>query len=153
MSNIINIDPAPHLKYGFVSIEWPTEKWLGLSRILDFMADTFKLSSYGKELQTMSTRFHKMLERHTKPTLVYRFNGNSGHFGIGYMEAASEIIEKGLLPTELEISILKDFWKEVDQQLTETDEFHQLVNQTYKNSTDPIEQEIYQNLQKDPWDR
>lgn len=153
MKYTINLDPAPDMAYGFANIEWPTSKWHDLSDIINFMAKTFKLSIHGKSLQTMATRFHRMLKDHKKETFVYRFKCNTNHFGEDFMETAQKVIDEDLLPKDLDIDILKDFWITVDRQFLETDEFHQKVLIEFKDSTNPIEKEIYDNLQKDPWDR
>lgn len=149
----IELDPAPEMQKGFYELTWDCQRWQELSIIAEHLAEKFILSNMSKELKIFARRLKTITEKN--PTGNITLRGHSSEEFIALTEASITCLQKNLFPVDLEknVEVLKDFIKSTDRQLLETDEFHQMILRDYKDNINPVFRQIYENLNKAPWER
>lgn len=146
--NSVRIDPSPTEEKGFFEITWGLEKWAKLRDALEESAPNIHWQNQ-EAITLWVDRLTRIVSNHPEAIFSIKETVDQTHQGL--TPALDEIVRDSLSE---DLDIVKDFWSEMDRQITETDPFFQRVVANAKASDDPMDQEVFINLtQRKPWER
>jgi hypothetical protein len=152
MSNI-KINIAPDKALGYFSITWPKGKWLALTAAFEAIVDLDdrRFAQSVGYLKEVISRLKRICENNVEESFTMREPGECTMTKANV--CFNDVILEELIDHE-KLTLLKEFYGNMDRQLIDTDEFFQDHIEMLSKSDVDMDKEMYINLtQKKPWER